>query len=205
MPQKDNNSSLDNIWTIPNALSLIRMLLVIPIVQQLRIDTPKSNFTAFIIFIVAFFTDFLDGFLARILKSVSKIGQLIDPLGDKILAITVSAVLYFSKRLPSYLFILILARDVIISIAAVLALNIKKRIVLPSIIGKVTTFVVGIVLALYILFHSLTGDNIGIRGVAILRNVIFYGTLLSSLLLIVSGISYAIYYYENFIIEKKNK
>src|SRR5271157_1021418 len=105
----------DNFWTIPNVLTMIRIILVVPIVQQMRINTLESSFIAFILFMIAFLTDFLDGFLARALKSVSKIGQFIDPMGDKILTVTVSALLYFSHKTHFYFFLLILLRDLVIS------------------------------------------------------------------------------------------
>jgi CDP-diacylglycerol--glycerol-3-phosphate 3-phosphatidyltransferase len=197
----DEKNSAPNIyerfWTIPNILSIIRIILVVPIVQQMSVNTPDSNFIAFILFMIAFLTDFLDGFLARALKLVSKIGQFIDPMGDKILAITVSALLFFSHKTYFYFFMLILLRDLVISLGAIYALNMKKMLVQPLLSGKITTLVLGLVLALYLLQDSFTTLSYEMSG--ILQAIVNYGTVISSILLVVSGLNYAITYYKSFL------
>jgi CDP-diacylglycerol--glycerol-3-phosphate 3-phosphatidyltransferase len=197
------NNISERFWTIPNVLSIIRIILVVPIVQQMRLNTHTSNLTAFILFIIAFLTDFLDGFLARALKSVSKIGQFIDPMGDKILTITVSALLYFSHKTHFYFFMLILLRDLVISLGALYALNLKKRIVQPLLSGKITTFVLGFVLAIYLLKDSITG--VSYEVFVIVQAILDYGTIVSSILLVVSGLNYAINYYRGFLMLANKK
>jgi CDP-diacylglycerol--glycerol-3-phosphate 3-phosphatidyltransferase len=193
----------EKFWTIPNVLTMLRIILVVPIVQQMRIHTPESSFVAFILFMIAFLTDFLDGFLARALKSVSKIGQFIDPMGDKILAITVSALLYFSHKTYLYFFLLILLRDLVISMGAIYALNSKKKLVQPLLSGKITTMVLGIVLALYLLKDSIVINSS--QYYSPVCTVVKYGTILTSLLLIVSGLNYAVTYYRGFLIQKSGE
>ena len=70
---------------IPNALSLLRILLVTPFLIAVIYD---QYIWALIIFAVAGFTDFLDGFLARQLGQKSVLGSFLDPLGDKLLTPT---------------------------------------------------------------------------------------------------------------------
>lgn len=192
----------DRFWTIPNVLSILRIILIIPIVDQLKTNTPESNFTAFILIGVAYFTDFLDGFLARAMKSTSKIGQLLDPIGDKLLAITVSAVLYFGKQAPLYFFVLIVARDLIISLGAFYALNMKKKIMLPILSGKITTLILGIVLAFYPLHYSFAMQYTPWKD--IIQAIVFYGTITASFMLVISGLFYVINYFQNFLNQKKN-
>jgi CDP-diacylglycerol--glycerol-3-phosphate 3-phosphatidyltransferase len=202
MPNSQNPSPLlDKFWTIPNVLSVFRIFLIVPILDQLKNNTPESDFCAFLLIGVAYLTDFLDGFLARILKSSSKIGQILDPLGDKLLAITVSAVLYFGHKAPLYFFVLILFRDLIISFGAIYAMNIKKMIMLPILSGKVTTFVLGIVLGLYPLSFSFVMQYAPYN--AIIKNVVVYGTYLASVMLILSGSFYSINYLRNFLLKKR--
>ncbi len=189
--------STDKLWTIPNAVSILRILLIIPIVAQLRENYPEANFTAFVLIAIAYLTDFLDGFLARALKSESRIGQILDPIGDKLLAVIVAAVLYFRGNAPLYFFILILARDFVISLGAFYAFNTGKMIMLPLLSGKVTTFVLGIVLACYPLRYSFV--TIHEPWGAIIGSIVRYGTYLATGLLLFSGVFYAVNYYRSFL------
>jgi CDP-diacylglycerol--glycerol-3-phosphate 3-phosphatidyltransferase len=188
---------MERFWTIPNILSILRIILIIPIVGQLKLNTSQSNFLAFILIAVAYITDFLDGLIARKFKMTSNIGKILDPIGDKLLAITVAGVLYFSKRIPLYFFLLIFARDLIISLGAMYAINLKGRILLPIFAGKLTTAVLGIVLSLYPLRYSnVIQSQILKQSIEAITN---FGTIISSLLLVLSGIAYAVYYYRHFL------
>ncbi len=117
----------DRFWTIPNVLSIFRVILIIPIINQLKLNTPESNFMAFILIGIAYLTDFLDGFLARTLKSTSKVGQILDPVGDKLLAITVSAVLYISKRYSILFFYIDFTEGFYIFTWCILCVEYKKN------------------------------------------------------------------------------
>jgi CDP-diacylglycerol--glycerol-3-phosphate 3-phosphatidyltransferase len=188
---------MERFWTIPNILSILRIILIIPIVGQLKLNTSQSNFLAFILIAVAYITDFLDGLIARKFKMTSNIGKILDPIGDKLLAITVAGVLYFSKRIPLYFFSLIFARDLIISLGAMYAINLKGKILLPIFAGKLTTAVLGIVLSLYPLRYSnVIQSQILKQSIEAITN---FGTIISSLLLVLSGIAYAVYYYRHFL------
>ncbi len=192
---------MDKFWTIPNILSLIRILLIIPILNQLKLDTLESNTMAFFLIVVAYITDFFDGVIARKFKMISNVGKILDPMGDKLLAITIATVLYINKKAPLYLFILILTRDVLIFIGALYAINVKGKILLPIFAGKLTTAVLGVVLSLYPLRYSLLTKEEYINN--ILNTLISYGTVISSLLLLTSGVMYAIHYTRNFLNTKK--
>ncbi len=188
---------MEKFWTIPNILSISRIVIIIPILNQLKIDTPSSNFIAFWLIIIAYLTDFFDGLIARKFNMISNIGKILDPIGDKLLAITISTVLYINKKAPFYFFVLILSRDLIILLGAMYAINVKGKILLPIFAGKLTTAVLGLVLSLYPLKYS----NV-ISGKSLLNWLdlgIHYGTFLSSLLLLISGLMYAVSYMKNFL------
>jgi len=72
--------------TIPNALSLIRLLLV-PVYVILFLNGCKD--TALVVFLTACVTDLLDGYLARKLQQITNLGKLIDPFADKVMVLTV--------------------------------------------------------------------------------------------------------------------
>ena len=78
---------------IPNILTVGRILIVPFFVLAFYLPGFYGDLTALILFIVASFTDFLDGMLARILGQESKLGELLDPIADKMLVITMLVLL----------------------------------------------------------------------------------------------------------------
>ena len=74
-----------NVWTIPNVLTMIRLLLIPVFVILYMNGHPKG---ALAVFAVASLTDLLDGFLARKLNQISNFGKLFDPLADKLMVLT---------------------------------------------------------------------------------------------------------------------
>jgi cardiolipin synthase len=127
--------------TLPNFLTLLRMAMV----PFFVIAVSEGDFRlAMWIFVVAGFTDVLDGFLARTMHMSSRFGAYLDPIADKLL-ITVSYIVLTipqgqSVVIPLWLTILALFRDfVIMLVAGILYLVEGLREFPPSKIGKVTT------------------------------------------------------------------
>lgn len=104
---------LINIWTIPNGLSFLR-LLGVPVFFWLIVG-PKSDGWALAILIVSAFTDWLDGFLARRLNQFSRLGELMDPLADRLYVFAAIVALYLRDVLPLWVLILLVLRDVSLS------------------------------------------------------------------------------------------
>lgn len=103
----------DIIFTIPNALSLLRII-SIPIVAWLI--SRHSMIVALIVFAFSAITDFLDGTLARKLNQVSKLGQILDPCADRLLIFCTILALGVAGIIPWWIFIVVVARDVIMGI-----------------------------------------------------------------------------------------
>jgi cardiolipin synthase (CMP-forming) len=104
--------------TIPNILTFIRILLIPVVVLSFYIDTVFWRWLAVFAFASACFTDYLDGYLARILKQTSKLGTFLDPLADKLLVAT--TLLYMAgydkiSRLSLIPAAIILCREIMIS------------------------------------------------------------------------------------------
>lgn len=72
-------------WNLPNFLTLSRILVIPVLVASFYMDQPLGSHIAFITFSLAGITDFFDGYLARATGSVSKIGQFLDPIADKLM------------------------------------------------------------------------------------------------------------------------
>lgn len=101
-------------WTIPNALSALR-LLGVPVFFWLIVG-PESDGLALAILIVSSFTDWLDGYLARRLNQFSRLGELLDPLADRLYVVAALAALYIRDLIPIWVVVLLIFRDVLMSI-----------------------------------------------------------------------------------------
>lgn len=131
--------SRDAIWTIPNILTIIRILLTPVFVMAYT----SENFNlAWILFAIAGLTDGLDGFLARIWNQRTDLGAMLDPLADKALLVTSFLCLAAKGWIPVWLTVLVVSRDAIIVGGLALlnfwGIDVKKRIQ-PIFISKFTT------------------------------------------------------------------
>lgn len=123
----------DRILTIPNLLSMLRLLLV-PVFLVLLIQ----GYDIWALATLAFsgFTDFLDGFLARRLGQVTKLGQQLDPAADRLYILAAMFGLAWRELIPWWLVLTILARDLML-LGIGIALHSRGHRVLPVIkVGK---------------------------------------------------------------------
>ena len=145
---------------IPNILTIGRILIVPFFVLAFYLPGFYGDLTALILFIVASFTDFLDGLLARLLGEESKLGELLDPIADKIIIATALILLVMDGTIRNYeviAAIIILTREILISgLREFLA---KGKIKLPvSNLAKLKTVLQMISIAL--LLSGETGNKI---------------------------------------------
>ncbi len=129
---------LSQIFTAPNQLTLLRMVFVPFIVIEL---VDGRYFWALILFIIAGFSDGLDGLLARKLHQQTLLGQYLDPIADKLLLSTMFLVLSILHKIPWKFTVLVFGRDIsILAASAVLFAIAGLRNFRPSIFGKANTF-----------------------------------------------------------------
>ena len=101
---------------LPNKLTLFRVILIPFFVVCMLVPTiPFHNIIAAVIFIVASFTDFLDGYLARRDGLVTNFGKFMDPLADKLLVCSALICLIETGQLPAWVVVIIISREFIIS------------------------------------------------------------------------------------------
>jgi cardiolipin synthase len=124
---------------IPNALTFLRIFLIIPFAAALWFEQYRP---ALGIFFIAAATDACDGYLARQFNWRSRLGAVADPLADKALLITSYLMLTLTSVLPVWLFLLVLGRDLLI-VGGALAYHygIGRFEMQPSIPGKLNTFI----------------------------------------------------------------
>ena len=124
---------------LPNKLTLFRVILIPFFVVTLLIETiPFNNLIALSIFIIASFTDFLDGYIARKNNLITNFGKFMDPLADKLLVCSALICLIDLERIPSWMVIIIIAREFIISGFRLIASD-KGIVIAASYFGKFKT------------------------------------------------------------------
>ncbi|MEW5914896.1 MAG: CDP-alcohol phosphatidyltransferase family protein [Gemmatimonadota bacterium] len=103
------------LWSIPNALSVSRLFLALAFVaipvQQVRLA----------LILAAALTDFFDGWLARRSNTISRWGELLDPIADRAFVFTALSVLLFEQTITTLQYFIILSRDLATAIAFVIA------------------------------------------------------------------------------------
>jgi CDP-diacylglycerol--glycerol-3-phosphate 3-phosphatidyltransferase len=101
------------IWTVPNALSLLR-LLGVPLFLWLALG-PHADGWAIVVLMVAGFTDYLDGKIARRFNQYSRIGSVLDPAADRLYILAAIIALTARDVVPLWLAILLVARDLVLA------------------------------------------------------------------------------------------
>lgn len=132
---------------IPNILSCIRIALVFVFIYFF---VKQSYLACLIIYVSAFATDVLDGFLARRFNWISNFGKLVDPLADKLMLLTALACLVAVRKFPIYLLAVIVIKELLMIIGGYILLKKKKVTVYADIWGKAATalFVASVTLTL---------------------------------------------------------
>jgi cardiolipin synthase len=145
---------------IPNILTIGRIIIVPFFVLAFYLPGFYGDLTACVLFVIASFTDFLDGMLARLMGEESKLGELLDPIADKIIVATALILLVMSGTIKHYeviAAIIILTREILISgLREFLA---RGQIKLPvTNLAKLKTFLQMVAIAL--LLTGETGNKI---------------------------------------------
>lgn len=138
MEIQETGVQTDRILTVPNILSFLR-LLGVPVFLWLVL-VPKADGWAFAVLVFAGVSDYLDGKLARKWNQITRLGQLLDPLADRLYIIATLVGLLLREIVPLWLVIVLLSRDVVLGI---LLLAVRRRGVtgVPvHFIGKAATF-----------------------------------------------------------------
>ena len=129
---------LSQLLTFPNQLTLLRMMFL-PFIVNYLVDGKYK--WALILFVIAGFSDGLDGLLARTLDQKTLLGQYLDPIADKLLLSTTFLVLSILHKIPWKFTVLVFSRDIsILAASAVLYAIAGLRDFRPSIFGKANTF-----------------------------------------------------------------
>lgn len=199
---KENLKSLfTGCLTVPNLLSLIRILLI-PVFGVLFYQGHIG--WAVIILVLSGLTDFFDGKIARRFNQISELGKMLDPIADKLTQITIAVVIFleFNKsQNPTmqwfkWVFLFFLFKELLMVIIGAIMLACGLRPVAAEIYGKVATFVFYAVMVLVIAF----GPEIGaLRTLFVLPDWLMIGlVILAAVLTFIALLSYAPPTYKQF-------
>ena len=145
---------------LPNALSLVRIFLVPVLVVFLIVVSRPYNLTAAAVFLAAVLTDWLDGRIARSTRQVTTLGMLLDPVADKLLISASLISLVQVGRVPAWMVVLIVGRDLAITGLRGIAAS-QNVIIQASDFGKATMIAEVIAVALLILSYPAISVPLG--------------------------------------------
>jgi len=181
-------------FAIPNTLTISRILLTPFFAYYFLLNTQDERLTATIIFFIAAFTDWLDGFLARKMRYATRMGQFLDPVADKILVSTALAILAYSSYIYVWMVVIIIVRDVLLTALRIYAMQHGKVIITSSFAKWKTFFQMGFLFAVLIYLNFPELPNIKLLFTK--EDYLMWPTIsaaIVTLLTIASGAHYLIY------------
>jgi CDP-diacylglycerol---glycerol-3-phosphate 3-phosphatidyltransferase len=175
-----------SILNIPNYLTFLRIISIPFILLPLQSGRSNSSLLAALIFSIAFFTDWLDGFIARKKNLVTKFGKILDPLADKLLIGSSLIMLIGLDRVEAWMGVLLIGREIAVTwLRSMLA--VKGHILASSRWGKYKTLFQAIALIPLMIHYSYWSIDFHFWGLIILW--------IAMILTLWSGILYFIQYY----------
>lgn len=123
---------------LPNKITISRILLVPIFMIVLFLPIPYADLIAALIFVIAAATDGIDGHIARSTNQVTNFGKFLDPLADKLLVTSALIALVGQQKLPSWVAIVIIAREFIVTGFRLIAVN-EGKVIAAGMSGKIKT------------------------------------------------------------------
>lgn len=115
----NSDGTVDTVWTIPNLITLIRLLLL-PVFVWVLFGLPSRHLAAWMLGLLAA-TDWIDGYLARRLGQTSEFGKIFDPTVDRLWFVVAIIAIMINDSIPVWFAVLVLAREVVVGAAMVIA------------------------------------------------------------------------------------
>src|SRR4249920_616418 len=173
------------VWTLPNLLSLFRILIIPLLVYLLTFPDRRSALWSAALFVVAAITDYFDGYFARRNKSVSDLGKILDPLADKLMVIAVLIMLTAIDRpgepsVPAWLVVVIITRETAVTVIRGIALS-EGIVMHAETLGKYKFILQAFAVVGFLIHYTYWGLNFFVAGM--------YFLILSAVLAVWSGVA----------------
>ena len=141
---------------VPNIISIFRICLVPLFALIYFTDASDLKIYAVLIYAMASFSDFLDGFLARRFKASSNLGKVLDPLGDKLMTVTVMVCITIDGIIPLWAVLVTGIKEILMAAGGFVMHKVAKVDIPPSnLLGKTSTVVFFLVCVTLMLFRSI--------------------------------------------------
>lgn len=133
---------------VPNTITVFRIILIPFFIWQFLAG---NDYIAAGIYLLAWFSDVLDGYIARRFNLVTDFGKLFDPLADKLMNLTALFLLAYKATISWWLPIIVLAKELTLSIGGMVLLKYRNKVVAAKWPGKIATFLftVAVILMLF--------------------------------------------------------
>lgn len=169
----------EKVFTVSNLLTISRVVAVPVIVYYMHLEyktgLEKYRYYQGGFFGLVIFSDFFDGFLARTFKQVSKLGQFLDPVADKICLLVLGSTLVYYKGFPLWLLLIALFREVFVVTGAFFLFARRDIEVKPSIIGKISMGCMAFSAIVYLMSVDLVLlDMVSIKDISVFLILLFY-------------------------------
>ena len=185
---------------LPNKITIARILLVpimmlmpyIGITAKTSFGLPIVNIIILIIFLVASFTDYLDGHIARRRNIVTNFGKFLDPIADKLLVLAALVMLVEARIIPGWIPIIIAAREFMVSAIRMLVAT-EGKVIAASKLGKIKTVTQMVAISLAFLDTNYFMSFVcgALTGFALILNILMsVAMILAVIATIWSGVDY---------------
>jgi CDP-diacylglycerol--glycerol-3-phosphate 3-phosphatidyltransferase len=148
---------------LPNCLTVVRIFLTVIFVFLFRIEGSAAKIWALVVFTLASFSDFLDGYLARRHNSITRFGKIMDPIADKFLILSAFFIFTRLRIMPIWMFMVICFREVGVTALRLLAMRSGGALAAEK-AGKVKTVLQIVTIYLIMLFIIMTDPRVWPHG-----------------------------------------
>ena len=173
---------------LPNRLSMLRICMIPVFVVFALMEAQWAQVVALVVFCAASLTDMLDGQIARRRGLVTNFGKFIDPIADKLLVMSALVVLVGQGRMPSWVCILMLAREFAISGFRLVAADAGK-VIAAGWLGKIKTVTQMAAVILLLLLTPVSGEPLCGQPGVIIADAVMY---VSAAMTVWSGVDYIV-------------
>jgi len=184
----------EKVFTVSNFLTILRVIVVPFVTYFMYLENvtgdPMYRYHQFVFFMVIVISDFFDGYLARTFNQVSKLGQYLDPVADKICLLCIGGSLVYYKGFPLWMLLIGLCREIFFVFSALFLFYKRDVEVKPNMPGKISVACMALSAIIYLLsIDHLIFPYAGVKELSIFFILVFY---ISGSILYVK--TYSVYY-----------
>ncbi|EIK84982.1 CDP-diacylglycerol--glycerol-3-phosphate 3-phosphatidyltransferase [Bifidobacteriaceae bacterium NR026] len=153
--QEYSPEALNRVLTVPNVISFLRIC-SIPYLAVLIAQ--HKMWPALIVLAIAALSDCIDGYIARTFNQVSKLGQILDPIADRLLIVCSTLALVFAKIIPWWALALVVLRDAIMAILIVILAQYDYGPLPVNFMGKTGTALLMVTIVLFMIVFAIATE-----------------------------------------------